>query len=142
MDILAHWLVQTFALILTCLILPKLKVEGFFSALLTVAVISAINVYLWDAALFFDIPDTLSYHALVLVISNGAIFWTAVKLLPGIEIQGVLSAFLAPIIFSVINILLVTYTSDIEWQKVFDTVATYVHEHRDSIRAARGKEAP
>src|SRR3990172_11967686 len=95
-----YWILQTGAMMLTALLIPKLRITSLLGASLTVLALGLLNATLWDAALFFQIPHAFSTQALVLLAANGAIFWILVKILPGIEIDGVLPALAAPIVFT------------------------------------------
>lgn len=100
---LKFWAIQTGAMLLTCFFLPRLRVSGPLAAFFTVVVLAFINTYYWDAALFLQIPSALEKSTVVLLLINGALFWGVVKLLPGIEIEGVMPALVAPILFSLIS---------------------------------------
>lgn len=113
-----YWAIQTIAMLLTAFVIPGLTISGPLSALCTVLVLSLVNTYLWDAALFFAIPNDLSLHTLVLFLTNGVLFWIIVKILPGIAVRGVLPALVAPVIFTVTSILLQRYGAQIDWQSV------------------------
>jgi uncharacterized membrane protein YvlD (DUF360 family) len=117
---LDYWMLQTVAMGLTAFFIPGLKVTAFFGPTLTVIALAFINSQIWDAALFLEIPNQFTLHALVLLVSNGVIFWILVKILPGIEIHGILPAVLAPVVFSITS-LVVGYTSaQIDWAVVID----------------------
>ena len=115
-----YWLYQTVAMCLTALFIPKLKITSIFGALFMVVAIAFVNSKLWDAALFLSIPDAFSLRALSLLLANGVIFWALVKLLPGIEVQGVLPALVAPLIFSATSLLISQYHDAVDWPKIFD----------------------
>lgn len=131
-----YWFLQTVAMMLTALIIPNLTVTGPFGAFITVFAIAFINSKVWDAALFFQLPDTLTVQALVLFFSNGTIFWILVKLLPGIEVTGFLPALIAPLVFTVCSLLIDEYAKDIDWLNVLNYIidrlqdlAAYLREH-------------
>lgn len=119
-SIIAPWLIQTVAMLLTAALLPKLRVTSIFGAILAVAALGFINTKIWDAALFFQIPDGFTSHAVALLLANGVLFWVVVKILPGIEIDGLLPALVAPIVFTVFSLVLTRYGKDIDWEKVAD----------------------
>lgn len=73
-----------------------------------VIALSFVNSKIWDIALFFQIPNSLTSQAITVFFVNGLIFWALVKILPGIEIEGFVSALIAPIIFTLAN-LVITY---------------------------------
>ena len=103
---------------ITIFLLPNLRVTSIFAPFFTVISIALVNTYIWDAALFLSIPDHFSTKALLLILVNGGLFWILVKLLPGIEIKGILPALLAPLIFSGLNILITLYLPPIDWMKI------------------------
>ncbi len=119
---ISNWFLQSVAMGITALLLPKLRVTSIFGPLLTVLCLAFVNVHVWDAALFFQVPDTFTTHTLVALFVNGALFWFLVKLLPGIEIEGVLTALIAPVIFTVCNLLIVTYGDRVDWAYIFSVI--------------------
>lgn len=129
-----YWILQTLAMMLTAFLLPGLQVSGPFGALLTVVALAFVNTKVWNAALFFAIPNHISVQAITLIVANGIIFWILVKILPGIEVQGVVPAIVAPVVFSICNILINQYGKDIDWQKVTSAVVSQVQEARTSLQ--------
>ena len=126
-----YWVLQTFAMMLTCFLLPRLKVSGPIPAFMTVLVLSFINTHLWSSALFFKIPDEFAYKAGLLILANGALFFVVVKLLPGIEISGIVPAILAPLIFSVLSILIEIYKDQIDFNAIYKYLAELFKIARD-----------
>ena len=129
----SFWIFQTVAMMVTCFLIPRLRVKGPIPALMTVVVLAFINSHIWSAALFFKIPDTVTHQTLVLLLSNGVIFWLVVKLLPGIEIDGILPALAAPVVFTVCSVLIGTYGSQVDWAKVWEQSSRQVTEFRKSL---------
>jgi putative membrane protein len=113
-----YWALQTFAMMLTAFALPGLKVKGPLGAFLAVAALAYVNATYWDWALFFKLPDSITLKAGLLILVNGVIFWGIVKLLPGIEVEGVWPALVAPMVFAVLSILIPTLAEEIDWGKV------------------------
>lgn len=114
----AEWGFQTVAMLLTCALIPKLKVEGPVSAFLTVVALAFVNTHLWSTALFFKIPDHFTTQIAVLLLANGVIFWVVVKLLPGIEVEGVFPALVAPLVFTVLSLVCTTFLPLVDWAAV------------------------
>jgi putative membrane protein len=135
---LRHWLLQTVAMVLTALVVPRLRITSIFGAFLIVVALALVNATLWNAALFFSIPTTPTLAAVVLVVANGAIFWVLCKLLPGIEIQGVLPAIVAPIVFTVASVLVGRYADDVDLGAVASAGAELIERLRSWIEEARG----
>ncbi len=99
-----------------------------------VIALALVNAHIWDAALFFSVPESFSTQALTLLIANGAIFWVLVKILPGIEIDGILTAFIAPSIFAVCSYLIGQYGQHIDFIDLGKQAYTMVTEARDELQ--------
>lgn len=122
---LTEWLMQTVAMLFTCFFIPKLKVDGPIAAFITVVTLAFINTHLWSTALFFKIPDSASMQLVVLLLANGLIFWIVVKFLPGIEIEGIFPAIAAPVVFSILSILVSQLAPLIDWAVVWKFVVLF-----------------
>jgi uncharacterized membrane protein YvlD (DUF360 family) len=114
-----YWFLQGLAMTMTSLLIPNLKLTSIFGPLVMVVSIALINSFIWDAALFFSIPNNLSSQALVLLLANGGIFWLLVKLLPGIEVRGVLPALVAPLVYTGCSLLVAHYGTSVDWLGLF-----------------------
>ena len=77
-------------------------------------------------------------HVLLLVGINGLIFWVLVKLLPGIEVDGFLPALLAPVVFSVLNVLVFTYGRQIDWGAVFEFTVKFFEAAKAYFKDLQG----
>ena len=78
---------QIFAIAITAILLPKLKISSLFGAVGLVLAITLVNTYLWNSSLFNFIPDAVGSRTFSLVIANGVIFFMLIKILPGVEIE-------------------------------------------------------
>ena len=130
-----YWFLQTLAMMFTAFLLPGLKITGPLGALTTVVALAFVNANLWDAALFFHVPASFTMQAALLFITNGVIFWVLIKLLPGISVNGLLPAFVAPIVFTVCSVLIASYFKHVDWPAVIDAIIgvleqlkSYFHE--------------
>lgn len=126
------WLFQTVSMMLTAWLVPGLKVVNPIGAFLMVLALAFVNSHIWDAALFFEIPDSLTSHTLTLLIANGIIFWILVKVLPYIEISGLLSALVAPVIYSLLSIGIGYAAEHIDWVKTLEEALKFI----DSLKAS------
>lgn len=109
---------QVVALALTALLLPGLKINSLFSLVGLVIIIYLTNAYLWDAALFFSIPNSLSLRALYTLICNGLLFFVLVRILPGVECRGIFTAIITPVLFTILTVTLSHYGEEVNWQNV------------------------
>ena len=108
-------ILQTIALLITAFLLPKFQVHGPLSGFIMVASLTFINTNLWDAALFYSIPNSLSTQALITFFTNAVVFWVLAKSLPGIAIQGFWPAFVAPVVLTAVSLLTYKYGRDVDW---------------------------
>lgn len=134
-----YWLLQTIAMMVTALLLPKLKVTGPLGAFGAVVALALVNAFIWDTALFFQLPDTFTVRTLLLLITNGVIFWIVVKVVPGIEVEGLLTAILAPVIFTICSVLISIFLKDVDWGMVLNEILQIFRELRAYFK---GEPAP
>lgn len=133
---ISFWIIQTLAMMITAFLLPGLSVSGPLGALAAVIGLAFMNAHLWDAALFFSIPDTFTIHTLTLLVANGLLFWILVKVLPGIEISGCLPALVAPVIFTFLSIFLQNYAKDVDWKNVWKQGVAIVESAKDELKGS------
>jgi hypothetical protein len=131
---LSTFLMQVVAMLLTCLFIPRLKITNILGAVFMVLSISFINRTLWDDHLFNVIPLDKTQSTIYLFLVNGAIFWLLVKILPGIEVSGILPALVAPVVFSIANLAVTEAAKNIDWKKVSVIAVDKVHSIRDELK--------
>lgn len=139
---LNYWFLQTVAMLVTALIIPRLRVTSVFGALTVVIALGFVNSKVWDAALFFHIPNTLSIQTVLLLLTNGIIFWILVKLLPGIEVDGFLPALVAPVVFTFCSLVICYYEQYIDWLKVLDVAIGVLQGLREYFNETVPTKAP
>lgn len=126
-----YWFLQTCAMIITAILIPGLKISGPFGAFITVVSLALVNAKLWDTALFFNIPNSLTVHTGALFLANGIIFLILVKLLPGIEVEGILPALVAPVVFTVCSLIISQYGEMIDWMAILTALIGLLTQLRD-----------
>jgi len=120
-------------MIVVTFLIPGIKLSGILGAFWMVMALALLNSTLWDSGLFHSLPDVKSVQGLVLVGINGALFWFLVKILPGIEMKGLLPAFLAPITYTVLTVLIQTYGSQINVIETVQTVGKQISEIKNQL---------
>lgn len=128
-----YWGLQTLAMMLTALFIPRLRVTSIIGPVGAVLALALVNSHYWDAALFLRIPTDFFIPSLILIAVNGFIFWIIVKILPGIEVDGIFPALLAPIVFSACSVFLNNYAGKINWRDLASHTGTLMHTIRDSV---------
>ncbi|MCO6430074.1 MAG: phage holin family protein [Deltaproteobacteria bacterium] len=131
-----YWILQSIAMGITCFLIRGLSLSSPLGALFIVLGLAFVNSFAWDAALFFSIPDRFTYHAALLLLMNGLIFWLLVKLLPGIEVRGILPALIAPVVFTITSMLIEKYGNDLSVGAVFQILLHQVQELKEMLLSA------
>ena len=132
----SHWIIQTVAMMITVFFIPRLRVNGPLPALATVIVLAFINAHLWSTALFFSIPSSLTLQTVLLLLVNGIIFWIVVKVLPGIEVDGIFPAIVAPLVFTVLSIVIEAYAPSIDWRGLWQEAVSWMNFLRGYFQTA------
>jgi uncharacterized membrane protein YvlD (DUF360 family) len=132
----SSWIIQCVSMVLAVLIIPRLRVTSIFGPLLAVAALAFVNTAIWSSDLFLALPNNASLHTAALVGINGAIFWLIVKVVPGIETDGILPSLLAPIVFSLCTLAVPRLATQIDWE------ATALKAKQVVTQAKKFVEAP
>ena len=136
-EAIQYWFLQTIAMLLTAFVIPRFQIKGPLAAFLLVLALGFVNATIWDAALFLQIPNSASMHAVTVLVANGLVFWILVKLVPGIEVIGFLPAIAAPVVFSLVSILTYQYGREIDWFSLAEQLLRYVAAVRDQLSGAQ-----
>jgi len=134
-----NFIYQVFAIAITALLLPKLKISSLFGAIWLVLAISLVNTFVWNSDLFNFIPTNSAVLSgfgtkyLVLILTNGLIFFALVKLLPGVDLEGFLTAFIAPILFSIFTVLIQKYGHLVDWLGLFNITFDFITSLKNSL---------
>jgi hypothetical protein len=75
-------------------------------------------------------------QALLLFLANGVLFWILVKILPGIEVQGVLPALAAPVVFTLTSLFIDHYLADVDWLALAREAGTFFEGVKGAIMHA------
>ena len=113
---------QLIAVAITAAIVPGLRLTGITGLFLFSLCLSIVNSVLWDTNLFFQLPDGLTTRALSVFAINAGLFFVLVKILPGIEMSGILSAFIAPLVMTGTILLLRQVSGELSFSEIAQTV--------------------
>ena len=105
-------LLTALSLLMVDLIVPGVDIATFASALLAALSIGFVNGSIRPILSFLSFPITILTLGFFALVVNGFCFWLATLVVPGFSVHGVLSFFLAPMVFSLVSTLLNTYISE------------------------------
>ena len=129
------WVTQCLAMALAALLIPKLRVTSIFGPVLAVVALGFINTTVWSSQLFFSLPDHISIHTLILLAINGTIFWVVVKIMPGIETDGILPSLIAPIVFTLCALAIPRVAERVDWDAVRNRAAQSVGQVKGYVES-------
>jgi putative membrane protein len=104
--ILVHWLLSALCLLLVARVIPGFKVRGFGTALLAVLVIGFVNGTLGLLLKVLTIPLSIVTLGLFLLVINAVMLKLSAWFVPGFEVAGFGTAFLASLILTVLSVVI------------------------------------
>jgi putative membrane protein len=104
--LIIKWILFALALILITKIIPGIKVEGFTTALIAVAVIGLVNTVISPIIKLLALPINLLTLGLFTLIINAALFALSAYFVSGFQVGGFVPAFLGAILFSIFSIII------------------------------------
>lgn len=113
--VLLRWVINAIALYLTAILsvwvdgnLPAwisvaIKLEGWFTPLLAVAVLAIINALIRPLVVALTLPLNCLTLGIFTFVINAFLFWIAGKIVPGFVVKGFLAAIFGSIIMGIIS---------------------------------------
>jgi putative membrane protein len=108
LGILLRWIINAGVLygIYYYRIVPGVRFDNFFSAMITVIVLGIINAIIKPILVLLTLPINILTLGLFTLVINGLLFWLASAFIKGFYVTGFWPAFEAALIFSLVSILL------------------------------------
>jgi len=106
MRFLINWFLYAFAIVLTAWILPGVRLDGFFAALVTAAILGLVNGILRPVLFIFTLPLTILTLGLFIFVLNAFMVLLAAAIVPGFTVTGFWWAVLFSLVLSVFVYLL------------------------------------
>ena len=106
MQFLINWIVSTLAIIITGYLLPGVKIEGFFVALVTALVLGLLNAVVKPILFILTLPINILTLGLFTFVLNALIIMLVSAIVPGFKVNGFLSALLFSLVLTIINFVL------------------------------------
>lgn len=94
------------AITLSNFIIPGVRVDGFWSAILAAAVLGLVNTFIKPILVLLSLPVTVLTLGLFLLVINAALIMLVSKIVPGFHVDGFWWAMLFSVIITVITSLL------------------------------------
>mgnify|MGYP003393648791 CR=1 FL=1 len=84
-------------------ILPGLSVTDFYAALIAALVLGVINLFVRPVLLILTLPLTILTLGLFTFVLNGLLLWLVASFVPGFEVAGFLTAFIAALLLTLVK---------------------------------------
>ena len=100
MKLIGYFIVHTAALLVTAYVIPGFVISDFKSALVAVAVIGVINVFVKPILTLITLPITFLTLGLFALVLNVVLLMLAAYVTPGFEIDGFVTALIGSLVMS------------------------------------------
>ena len=101
MRFLINWFLYALAIAITAYILPGVRLDGIFSALVTAAILGLVNGFLRPVLFIFTLPLTILTLGLFTFVLNALMVLLAAAIVPGFVVTGFWWAVLFSLVLSV-----------------------------------------
>jgi putative membrane protein len=102
MRLLLLWILNAVALLAVTWLLPTIEIAGFGTALVAALVLGFINTLVRPVLTLLTLPITVLTLGIFYLVLNGLLFLLASALLPGFQVNGLVSAMVGAILYGVI----------------------------------------
>jgi putative membrane protein len=106
MRIFLHWVTNALALSLTAWLLLGIEVDSATTALIAVALIALVNIFIKPFLVLLTLPINILTLGLFTLVINGLCFWFVASFTEGFEVRSGLSAILGALVYSIVSYLL------------------------------------
>lgn len=104
LTMILKWVAFALIIMLVGWLLPGLQVDNFITAMLIAVVIALINAFIKPVILLLTLPLNFITLGLFTLVINALLFMFAAYIVPGVEVNGFLTALLASILISVLSV--------------------------------------
>ena len=103
MRIIISWIINALALLALPYIFTSIRVEGFYTALVTALVLGLVNTLLRPLLILLTLPINLLTLGLFTLVINGLLFWFVASFVRGFFVAGFWPAVGGAVVYSVIS---------------------------------------
>ncbi len=103
MRLLASWVINALALLALPYIFDSIRVDGFYTALVTALVLGLINALIRPLLILLTLPINILTLGLFTLVINGLLFWFVASFVDGFRVAGFWPAVGGAIFYAVIS---------------------------------------
>ncbi len=108
MRLLLLWLINTLALFAIPLLVDKVYIDSFSTALVASLVLELVNTLIRPILFILTLPVTFLTLGLFIFVINGLMFWAVADLVKGFQVDNFGSAMMGALVYSIISWVLST----------------------------------
>ncbi len=101
--LLIRWVTFSLIIMFVAWIIPGISIENFWAAMIAAIVIALINAVIKPVLILLTLPINIMTLGIFTLIINAVLFMFAAYLVPGIEVNSFLSAFIGSILLSILG---------------------------------------
>ena len=131
MRFLINWFLYALAIAIVAYILPGVRLEGFFAALVTAAILGLFNGIVRPVLFIFTLPLTILTLGLFIFVLNALMVLLTAAIVPGFNVAGFWWALLFSLALSVVVFFLGEMTEPPERTVRYVRVGSNVRRERD-----------
>jgi len=103
MGFLINWLVSGLAIAIAAYLLPGIRLNGFFTALVTALVLGLINAVIKPVLLLLTLPINLLTLGLFTLVINALLVLLTARIVPGFQVDGFWWAVAFSVVLALVN---------------------------------------
>lgn len=103
MFLLLRWLIGAVSLMLVTYVVPGIKIQSFYTALIAALILGLINSLIKPVLVLLTLPVNILTLGLFTLVINAFLFWLAATIVKGFGVDGFWPAFWGALAMSVIS---------------------------------------
>jgi putative membrane protein len=107
--ILIRWVILTAAIIVTAYLLDGIRIDGFFSAIFSAALLGILNAFFRPILLVLTLPINILSLGLFTFVINALLLLMASGVIPGLTVSGFWTALFGSLLISLVSFILNTF---------------------------------
>ncbi len=105
MRLLLIWIINALSLLAVAYLIPSVRVESFYAALVTALLLAVVNTVIRPVLVLVTLPINILTLGLFTFVINALLFWFVASFVEGFRVGGFWSAFWGALAYSLISTL-------------------------------------
>ncbi len=110
--LIVRWLILTVAITIASYLIDGIRINGFFSAIFTAAILGILNVFFRPILLILTLPVNIMTLGLFTFVINAFMLMMVSGVIPGFEVRGFWPAIFGSLVISAVNWVLSSFINE------------------------------